>query len=843
MKAVAETDWWSLFDRMGQEIACTFILLLRSDICRLDSSLMTSMHTQIADRLLRSGNCLGVLAAGLCESLTAAAVVSQLLSRNSTIAPLIVILNSEDTTTSFSTSRTITGETATDAREAIYAAGGVVIVTQRVLLSDLLCRRLDAALINLLLLQRAHEIGETSNEAFIVRVFRERNATGLFIGLSDKPHAISRNIEAFVKMFYLTDIVVIPRFHEIVQSCLSAGMPDLSITQHDLALTVRQVELGSLITSIVSASVEEILKNKFVNFQINSEELIKNKNEIYALRNKLEPVWMKLSWTARQIISDLAVIRKLLVALERYHSVHFQALLQAQQQLSFKTSPWWLGTDAMRLVKVSADRVGLDRKILTPADLFDEAGELRIEIPPKWKLIDGLVDSLFVDVTDDGMNPTKKVKIFRDVKLLIVASDDVTGKQLEQFAAEGSERTLLESLKRIQVDAAMTNRPVDVNSNIIQEAIDSIPIKGLSDIRPTGRCQIQVSCNLENPDELMSQLLSFLPDVVVLMEPSLSAIRCVEVYRFSLFPSCPDLAVHVLSSDQSVVEPSIPTLVDRENQSFDALIRGKNQSSFHSKDELFQATKQMSSDSTSGSSRQGGSRRTVAQLLKQTVLVDTRELRSALPFMLYKKSLDVVPTTLGIGDYIISRDIAIERKSVTGSDLQQSLMSGRLYKQLVNMSHAFAWPVLLLEFSTGKSFQLQTTDSITGEINPSSLMAQIVSLMIHFPSVRLIWSPSFAFTASVIARLKVGREQPRLDPSTREPVSAIDPATMTNSTTTKRAIEFLKACPGVTAANLGLILKRVKSVRELVELSDKDLVATMGKRDGHLFLKFINHKF
>jgi DNA excision repair protein ERCC-4 len=242
------------------------------------------------------------------------------------------------------------------------------------------------------------------------------------------------------------------------------------------------------------------------------------------------------------------------------------------------------------------------------------------------------------------------------------------------------------------------------------------------------------------------------------------------------------------------------------------------------------------------SSRQGGSKRmkTVADLIRQTILVDTRELRSALPFVLYKNHLDIIPTTLSIGDYIVSRDICIERKSVTGNDLQQSLISGRLYKQLVNMTHAFAWPFLLLEFSTGKSFQLQSAETSSGEINPGSLIAQVIAILMHFPTLRIVWSPSFLFTANVFTALKVGREQPRIEQGNDQDNLG---GNRNTAVFQKRAIEFLKACPGITASNLPRILKQVSSIRGLVSMKEDELIGLMGKRDGHLFLKFLDQQF
>jgi DNA excision repair protein ERCC-4 len=52
-----------------------------------------------------------------------------------------------------------------------------------------------------------------------------------------------------------------------------------------------------------------------------------------------------------------------------------------------------------------------------------------------------------------------------------------------------------------------------------------------------------------------------------------------------------------------------------------------------------------------------------------------------------------VPLTLEVGDYIVTPEICVERKSV--SDLIQSLNSGRLYNQMVfSLSHVSASLVL-----------------------------------------------------------------------------------------------------------------------------------------------------
>jgi hypothetical protein len=60
---------------------------------------------------------------------------------------------------------------------------------------------------------------------------------------------------------------------------------------------------------------------------------------------------------------------------------------------------------------------------------------------------------------------------------------------------------------------------------------------------------------------------------------------------------------------------------------------------------------------------------------------------------------------LQVGDYILSPEICVERKSL--ADLFQSFNSGRLYNQAEAMTRYYKTPVLLIEFDQDKSFSLQ----------------------------------------------------------------------------------------------------------------------------------------
>lgn len=57
-----------------------------------------------------------------------------------------------------------------------------------------------------------------------------------------------------------------------------------------------------------------------------------------------------------------------------------------------------------------------------------------------------------------------------------------------------------------------------------------------------------------------------------------------------------------------------------------------------------------------------------------------REFRSSLPSLLHEAGMLLVPATLEVGDFVLTPEIVVERKSV--SDLFGSFASGRLYTQV-----------------------------------------------------------------------------------------------------------------------------------------------------------------
>lgn len=247
--------------------------------------------------------------------------------------------------------------------------------------------------------------------------------------------------------------------------------------------------------------------------------------------------------------------------------------------------------------------------------------------------------------------------------------------------------------------------------------------------------------------------------------------------------------------------------------------------------------------------RIAGGGRVAATAEPPRVVVDVREFRSSLPSLLHGRSIVVIPCMLTVGDYVLTPEIVIERKSVR--DLIQSLNNGRLYTQAESMFQHYKSPMLLIEFDHGKSFTLEPFADLSS-VNRSALadapdlQAKLVMLTIAFPKLRIIWSSSPYQTAEIFEELKKLSEEP--DP-VRAAQLGLDPSDM-DSEFSRQGIgariysqvpqDMLRAVPGVTEKVLQLITLEVGSLIELANLDEEEICALVGKEAGRQIFRFFN---
>ncbi len=86
----------------------------------------------------------------------------------------------------------ITTDCSTADRQGVYLQGGVLFVTTRILVVDMLMERLPIHLITGILVTRAHKTAESCQESFILRLYRQKNKTGFIKAFSSVPGAFKK---------------------------------------------------------------------------------------------------------------------------------------------------------------------------------------------------------------------------------------------------------------------------------------------------------------------------------------------------------------------------------------------------------------------------------------------------------------------------------------------------------------------------------------------------------------------------------------------------------------------------------------------------------------------------
>ncbi len=194
---------------------------------------------------------------------------------------------------------------------------------------------------------------------------------------------------------------------------------------------------------------------------------------------------------------------------------------------------------------------------------------------------------------------------------------------------------------------------------------------------------------------------------------------------------------------------------------------------------------------------------------KVRLIVDSRELPTAVARELTRLDVEISGESLKVGDYIASEEVAIERKE--SGDFLQSLIDGRLFVQLSALRLAYRRPVLIIE-----------GERLIGQrgINPASIYGALASIAIRI-QVPIIWTQDAEETANVLYRL-----------AHMEQISAKKPLrTRTGDTRSSDAdtLEYiLSGFPGVDTVISRAILSEFGTLEDIFQSSENDLRTVKG---------------
>ena len=241
--------------------------------------------------------------------------------------------------------------------------------------------------------------------------------------------------------------------------------------------------------------------------------------------------------------------------------------------------------------------------------------------------------------------------------------------------------------------------------------------------------------------------------------------------------------------------------------------------------------------------------------------------------MLDLRGLTIVPVTLTVGDYILTPDLVVERKSL--SDLFGSFASGRLVTQVESMSRHFNQPSLLIEFSEDRDFRLVTSKGLPSDIRVSHIISRLALLTLNFPRLRLMWMRSPYATAKMFEILKEKEDEPDVpgvacagietvsnnnDNSNGDGTNGTGSGGMNNNEllTSSSAManatnyifnivdnkltpqDMMLRVPGVTTANIHPLIKIAPTLLKLSILNEVDLKPIVGQANARSIVQFFS---
>uniref|UniRef100_UPI0037E92C77 DNA repair endonuclease XPF n=1 Tax=Semicossyphus pulcher TaxID=241346 RepID=UPI0037E92C77 len=807
--------------------------------------------------------------------------------------------------------RTVTSDVQSTERYNVYTEGGVLFVTSRILVVDFLTDRIPAHLISGILVYRAHKIIESCQEAFILRLFRQKNKTGFIKAFTDKATSFSFGfcqVERVMRSLFVKKLYLWPRFQASVNTALDRHKPD--VVELHVSLTPSMRAIQSSILDIMSACLKEL---KRYNPTLEAEDLslentLGNAFE-KTIRHYLDPLWHQLGAKTKALVQDLKVLRVLLLYLTQYDCVTFLNLLESlrSSQKIFGSNSGWLFLDSSTSMFVNARgrvyhipenkkklKVGAEAE-KQKSSTSEVKRELVLEKSPKWAALTEVLQEIERENKSSQHEPGR---------VLICASDDRTCAQLQQYIKHGSDwllnrlytRTVgkrdsaaaaaleLDSHKKEKgwpkrggkgkepaqkkKSAKSKTRPsLTLTQMVGKEETDEAAAMGSSgdedelmeeDEGEEEQLKLDLSSDayygllkepltvihplkgLTDPHSLTRVLHEVEPNFVVLYDAELSFVRQLEIYKASRPGK--HLRVYFLIYGGSTEEQKYLTTLSKEKGAFEHLIREKATMVIPEEREgredtnLDLARNLEPANATTNSRKAGGQDQPEEP---SRVIVDMREFRSELPSLLHRRGLDIEPITLEVGDYILTPDTCVERKSV--SDLIGSLQSGRLYTQCLSMTRYYRKPVLLIEFDPAKPFSLTARSDFRHEISANDITSKLTLLTLHFPRLRILWCPSPHATADLFLELKQGCSEP--DAAAAQAVTAeSDMVAESAELYNPGPYDFLLKMPGVNTKNFRAIIKHADSLADLTKLSQEKLAEILSNaNNAKLLYEFLHN--
>ncbi|KRY74394.1 DNA repair endonuclease XPF [Trichinella pseudospiralis] len=678
----------------------------------------------------------------------------------------------------------LTSNFSVNERQNAYLAGGVKFVTTNILINDLLAGRIPVDLLTGILVYRAQTVLKSALDAFLLREIIQRNTKCFVKAFSDQPSAFAQGIgklQRAVSLLQVDRVRFLPRFHINVINALDKAAPDLQEVTVNMSDACRVSE--RLLNELLTACVQELRQcNTLIPLELLTVEMAATSWFDSAIQSHfgvdLQDILSSKACLLLKgnylFVKSSKVIKHYAILLDINRLRHLIDCLESESNRTFASVLTTMFSDK----KLFHNNSGW---LFTEAakKLMKEGKKVGLNTPNKWLALVSIIQDLYVK----DSNCERKLAM----TFLLVRSRTV-GLQLKQLLQE-----LWESDSEKLIPCKLETDLVNVLS--------------------CDRDSVILILHTKEKYTIFRALLSLNPDNVVIYNADMWTVRHLELYNATACSREKQLRVFFMMYDKSMEERKYLSGLQRERTSFEQLFKEEVSLLIPKRSSLDQTRLNELED----------------QKVPSTIVVDMREFRSELPTQLHVRGVRLVPVTLTVGDYIITPDVCVERKSI--NDLISSLIHGRLYAQCRAMNNYYKKQILLIQLGDSKKGWHRIGDQ---------LAAKLACLTLNFPKLSIIWAMNALSAAELLIDFKWKRNEPNANEAVAFGKEEIPEEQLKQGQT----IEVLRRLPSVDSKNIGTLLKESINLKQLFTSSQEELEKIVGNQLAAKDLyTFINEDF
>jgi ERCC4-type nuclease len=206
------------------------------------------------------------------------------------------------------------------------------------------------------------------------------------------------------------------------------------------------------------------------------------------------------------------------------------------------------------------------------------------------------------------------------------------------------------------------------------------------------------------------------------------------------------------------------------------------------------------------------------------ITIDHREKNSLVPAHLKKQGFEIEFKQLKVADYLV-KDVAVERKTV--SDFISSMINRRLLKQLEELQQ-YKNKLLIVEGIDEQD--LYTNSKNKTGMHPNSIRGFLLSITLQH-KIPLIFTKNAEDTAIFLTLIAKKQDREMSFRATKKTLNK------------KEQLQFIvEGFPGIGPKTARKLLKKYKTLKKLLNTTEKDLKEVLGKKSEAVF-KIINQKY